>query len=113
SRPRYSSSLRTERIEAGDRLIPASASDFDPTGWPLSMYPSTTRRKIARARSVSSLTGGEVMTAAYLVARGAAGKLSPDWNPHATIRPRARRNARHRHPDRLHQARRRLGPDQL
>src|SRR4029079_12224034 len=73
SRPRYSISLSTERIEAGDRLIPAYASVLEPTGWPLSMYPSTTRRKIARARSVSSETGGEVMTAAYLVARGAAG----------------------------------------
>jgi hypothetical protein len=46
----------TPRIDAGDKLIvPASA--FDPTGIPRSRYASTTRPKISRIRSVSSLIG--------------------------------------------------------
>ena len=59
SRPSFSRSASTDRMEAGDRsTAPPCASVFDPIGCPVARYCSTTRRKISRVRSVSSVSGG-------------------------------------------------------
>ena len=64
SSPASCRSWSTERIEAGERLTPAvPANVFDPTGCPLARYPSTTSRKISRARALSSEIGGVGMEA--------------------------------------------------
>ena len=118
SRPSSSSSLSTERIEAGDRLTPALGQRLRAHRLPaVEIALDHQAEDLARARSVSSLTGGRGHDRRrYLVASGGRSqKLTPNHSgdSHATIRPRARRDARHRDRDRLHQARRGLVPGQL
>jgi hypothetical protein len=53
-RPRNSRSCITLRIVAADLFAHAAVSVREPTGSPLSRYPSTTRRNTSRERSFSS-----------------------------------------------------------
>jgi hypothetical protein len=75
SSPSASSSASSLRTVDEDTSMPArSTSDFDPTGWPVTMCSSTTRRRISRLREERSMSVDRTGTTVQRRGRGFAAR---------------------------------------